>query len=124
MTMSDTANAGLIAKLVGPKQRWRRYKTRVRRLPPNYRATVEAIEQHMMHFVPIDGEHDASRFDDLADLFEPAADATPIRAIVGADPVHFVETFVENYSDGGYVPARARRQLTEAITRAEEGQPR
>ncbi|MEV6559338.1 DUF1048 domain-containing protein [Nocardia sp. NPDC051756] len=125
MTMSDTANSGLIAKLVGPKRRWRQYKTRVRQLPPNYRAAVEAIEQHMMHFVPVDGEHDASRFDDLADLFEQAAaDGTPIRAIVGEDPVQFVGTFVANYSDGGYVPARARKQLTEAITRAEQNQSR
>jgi hypothetical protein len=43
-----------------------------------------------------------------------------IRDIVGEDPVEFVEAFVQNYSEGGYVPARARKRLTDAIARAEE----
>ncbi|SHN28073.1 MULTISPECIES: DUF1048 domain-containing protein [Streptomyces] len=34
--------------------------------------------------------------------FEQAAvDGTPIREIVGQDPVEFVEAFVQNYSEGG-----------------------
>jgi DNA-binding ferritin-like protein (Dps family) len=38
---------------------------------------------------------------DLADLFEQsAADGTPIRAIVGDDPVEFAETFMRNYAGG------------------------
>jgi len=60
-------------------------------------------------------------FEDLADLFErAAADGTPIRDIVGEDPVEFVEAFVQNYSKGGYVPTRARERLTSVIERAEE----
>ena len=40
-------------------------------------------------------------YGDLADLFEQsAANGTPIREIVGEDPVEFVETFVANYSEG------------------------
>ena len=40
-------------------------------------------------------------FEDLADLFEQgAADGTPIREIVGEDPVEFAETFSQNYADG------------------------
>jgi DNA-binding ferritin-like protein (Dps family) len=77
-----------------------------------------------MHFVPADGESAASQFEDLADLFEQAAaDGTPIREIVGEDPVEFVEAFAQNYSDGGYVPTRARKRLTDAIARAEEERP-
>ncbi|MBN6050955.1 DUF1048 domain-containing protein [Nonomuraea sp. RK-328] len=117
--MSDGEKGGLLAKVIGPKRRWRQYQARVRELPPNYRTAVEAIERHMMHFVPTDGDSDASRFEDLAGLFErAAADGTPVREIVGQDPVEFVEAFVQNYSEGGYVPARARKQLTGAITRA------
>ena len=42
-------------------------------------------------------------FEDLADLFEQgAADETPIREIVGEDPVEFVEAFLRNYPKGGY----------------------
>jgi DNA-binding ferritin-like protein (Dps family) len=87
MTMSDTENGGFVAKVIGPKRRWRAYKARVRQLPDNYRAAVEAIQRYLMHFVPADGDSAASMFDDLADLFEQAAaDATPIREIVGEDP--------------------------------------
>ncbi|WP_404953414.1 hypothetical protein [Streptomyces sp. 147326] len=38
-------------------------------------------------------------------LFEQAAaNGTPIREIVGEDPVEFAEAFVQNCSEGGYVP--------------------
>ena len=41
---------------------------------------------------------------DLIDLFEQAAaDETPIRQIVGEDPVEFVETFVQNYPKGQWI---------------------
>ncbi|MFI7128085.1 DUF1048 domain-containing protein [Nonomuraea sp. NPDC050153] len=102
-----------------PQAAGRQYKARREQLPESYRTAVEAIERHMMHFVPTDADSDASRFEDLAGLFEQAAaDGTPIREIVGQDPVKFAEAFVQSYSEGGYVPARARKQLTDAITRA------
>ena len=123
--MSDTQEGGFISKVIGPKRRWRAYKARVRQLPENYRTTVEAIERYLMHFGPMDADSAASLLEDVADLFErAAADGTPIREIVGEDPVEFVEAFVQNYSEGGCVPSRARKQLTDAITRAEEERPR
>ncbi|MEJ8646391.1 DUF1048 domain-containing protein [Streptomyces sp. MS1.HAVA.3] len=124
--MSDvekSGKSGFISKVIGPEKRWRAYKARSRQLPENYRTVVEAIERYLMHFVPTDGDSNASMFEDLADLFEQAAaDGTSIREIVGEDPVEFAEAFVQNYSEGGYVPARARKQLTDAIARAEEGE--
>jgi len=123
--MSDAGKGGFISKVIGPKKRWRAYKARVRGLPPNYRAAVDAVERYLMHFVPADGDGAASMFEDLADLFErTAADGTPIRTIVGEDPVEFAEAFAQNYSQGGYVPARERKRLTDAIARAEEERPR
>jgi DNA-binding ferritin-like protein (Dps family) len=124
MTMSDTETGGFIAKVIGPKRRWREYKARVRQLPENYRATVEAIERYLMHFGPMDGDSAASLLEDVADLFErAAADGTPIREIVGEDPVEFVEALIGNYEKGGYV-TRERKRLTDAIARAEEARPR
>lgn len=117
--MSDAERGGLLTKVIGPKRRWRQYKARVGQLPPNYRTAVDAIERHLMLFVPTDGDSNASMFEELADLFEQAAaDGTPIREVVGKDPVDFAETFVQNYSQGGYVPARERKRLTDAIERA------
>ena len=122
--MSDTEKGGFIAKVIGPKRRWRAYKARVRQLPENYRTTVEAIERYLMHFGPMDGDSAASLLEDVADLFErAAADGTPIREIVGEDPVEFVEALVGDYEKGGYV-TRERERLTDAIARAEEERSR
>ncbi|MFF5315624.1 DUF1048 domain-containing protein [Streptomyces massasporeus] len=117
--MSGGEKSGFISKVIGPKKRWRVYKARVKELPENYRTAVEAIERYLMHFVPTDEDSNASMLEDLADLFEQAAvNGTPIREIVGEDPVEFAGAFAENYSEGGYVPARARKQLTDDIERA------
>ncbi|MGW4897504.1 DUF1048 domain-containing protein [Kitasatospora sp. NPDC004240] len=117
--MSDVEKGGIIAKVIGPKKRWRAYRGRVKELPENHRTAVEAIERYLMHFVPTDAESSASMFEDLADLFEQAAaDGTPIRGIVGEDPVEFAEAFARNYTEGGYVPARARKRLTDEIEHA------
>ncbi len=59
-----------------------------------------------------------SMFEDLVDLFEQsAANGTPIREIVGEDPVEFVEAFVRNYPKGQWI-IRERERLTNAIERA------
>ena len=118
MTMSDAEKGGFISKVIGDKRRWRQYKARVRQLPPNYRTAVDAIERYLMHFGPMDGDSAASVFEDVADLFEQAAaDGTPIREIVGEDPVEFVDALVRNYSKGGYV-TRERERLIIAIDNA------
>jgi DNA-binding ferritin-like protein (Dps family) len=40
MTMCDAEKGGFISKVIGDKRRWRQYKARVRRLPPDYRMAV------------------------------------------------------------------------------------
>ena len=80
------------AKVIGDKRRWREYKARTRQLPENYRAAVDAFERYLMYLGPADGDSAASMFEDRADLFEQsAADGTPIRAVVGDDPIEFIE---------------------------------
>ena len=117
--MSDGEKGGLISKVIGPKRRWRAYKARVRQLPPNYRGAVDAIERYLMYFGPMDADSAGSLFEDVIDLFErAAADGTPIRDIVGDDPVEFVEALIANYSKGGYV-TRERERLISAIEGAE-----
>lgn len=120
--MSDAEKAGFISKMIGDKRRWREYRARVKRLPPDYRAAVDAIQRYLMYFGVIDAGSAASLFEDVADLFEQAAaDGTPIRDIVGEDPVEFVDALVRNYSKGGYVD-RERERLIDAIDRAERGE--
>ena len=60
---------------------------------------------------------------DLADLFEQAAaNGTPVREIVGEDPVEFAEAFVRNYPQGLVDRPRAER-LTSAIEPPPEKTP-
>jgi DNA-binding ferritin-like protein (Dps family) len=115
MTMSISK---FTSKVIGDKRRWRQYKARTRQLPASYRTAVEALERYLMHFGPADGDSAASMFEDLADLFEQAAaDGTPVREIVGEDPVEFAEAFVQNYPEGQWI-SRERERLTNAIDRA------
>lgn len=109
------------AKAIGDKRRFRQYKSRMARLPENYRAAIDALERYLFIFGPGKGESIEAMLDDLGDLFEQsAAVGTPIRAIVGADPVEFVETFLRNYPEGGWI-TRERERLTSAIDRAAGG---
>jgi len=104
-------------KLIGDKRRWRAYKARTRQLPDSYRAAVEAFERYLMVFGPSDGASVASMFEDLVDLFEQSAAAgTPVRAVVGEDPLEFVETFLRNYPEGW--TSKERQRLVRAIDRA------
>ena len=102
------------------KKRYRQYKARTKQLPANYRSAVDALERYLMYFGSITrGETLVSMLEDLADLFEQsAANGTPIREIVGEDPVEFADAFLQNYSKGGWV-SRERERLVNAIARAE-----
>jgi DNA-binding ferritin-like protein (Dps family) len=105
-----------ISKMIADKKRYRAHIARIRRFPANYRTAIEALERYLMYFGGIsDVNLAATMLDDLGDLFEQsAADATPIRAIVGDDPIEFVETFLQNYSEGRWIN-KERERLIKAI---------
>jgi len=106
-----------ISKVTGEKGQWREYKARVRQLPASYRTAVDALERYLNYFGT--GGGGTAIYGDLIDLFEQsAANGTPIREIVGEDPVEFIETFVRNYPKGQWI-IRERERLTDAIKRAE-----
>jgi len=114
---------GWIEKITGSleqKKQYRQYKARTERLPANYRTAIDALERYLMYFGAITkGDVLLSMLDDLADLFEQsAASGTPIRAIVGDDPVEFAETFLQNYSGGQWINTE-RERLIKDIARAE-----
>jgi DNA-binding ferritin-like protein (Dps family) len=75
-----------------------------------------------MVFGPSDADSVSSMFEDLVELFEQsAADGTPVRAMVGEDPLEFVEAFLRNYPEGW--TSKERQRLTDAIDRAVAAQP-
>jgi DNA-binding ferritin-like protein (Dps family) len=109
-------------KLVGSlddKKRWWAYRARRKQLPATYRTTIEALERYVTVFGAMTkGDVLVSMLEDLADLFEQsAANRTPIREIVGDDPVEFAEEFLRNYSEGKWIN-KERARLTGAIDRA------
>jgi DNA-binding ferritin-like protein (Dps family) len=105
------------------KKQYREHKVRVQAFPADYRTAVEAIERYLMYFGGISrGDTLVRMSDDLADLFEQAAaDGTPIRSIVGDDPVEFIETFLQNYSEGQWIN-KERQRLIKTIDRVAGGQ--
>jgi DNA-binding ferritin-like protein (Dps family) len=108
----------MAAEWIEQKRRYRQYKARTKRLPPGYHAAIDALERYTEFFGPGTGEHLLSMLEDLADLFEQsAASETPIREIVGEDPVEFAEAFLRNYPEGQWI-SRERERLTSAIDRA------
>lgn len=75
-----------------------------------------------MYFGATNGDEWLDAFDDLADLFErAAADDTPIRKIIGADPVDFANTFAASYGQAGWITKEGQR-LTQAVDQAEQEQ--
>lgn len=106
-------------RMVHEKRRYRQYKARTKQLPPAYRTAILALERYLTYFGAITkGDVVMSMLEDLADLFEQsAATGTPIRDVVGEDPVQFAEEFVQNYSEGQWIN-KERERLTTAIERA------
>ncbi|MFL4476001.1 DUF1048 domain-containing protein [Paeniglutamicibacter sp. MACA_103] len=98
------------------KKRWRQYKARKEQLPASYRTAIDGIERYFMYAGSIvKGDVFMQMLEDLADLIErAAADGTPIRDIVGVDPVEFADTFIQNYSEGQWIN-KERERLNDAI---------
>ncbi|MGI8456552.1 MAG: DUF1048 domain-containing protein [Propionibacteriaceae bacterium] len=114
--------AGWIETVTGSfedKKRWRRYKARAKQLPTSYRIAIDGIERYLMYAGSIvKGDVFMQMLEDLADLIErAAADNTPIRDIVGDDPVEFADTFIQNYADGQWIN-KERKRLIDAIGQA------
>jgi DNA-binding ferritin-like protein (Dps family) len=108
-----------ISTMFNEKRRYRQYKARRQQLPQSYHTAIVALDRYLTYFGAITkGDILLSMLEDLADLFEQsAANGTPIREIVGEDPVEFAETFLQNYSEGQWIN-KERERLTSAIERA------
>jgi DNA-binding ferritin-like protein (Dps family) len=117
-----------IEALVGSleqKKQYKRDKARIDALPEPYATVAKAMHRYFMYYGGItDGETLTTMFGDLADLWERAAvDSTPLREIVGDDPVEFSETFAQAYGGAHWID-KERSRLTQAIDAAEREYPR
>jgi DNA-binding ferritin-like protein (Dps family) len=70
----------------------------------------------------MDADGSLTMMGDFVDLWErAAADGTPVRAIVGEDPVEFADAFAEAYTGKRWID-KERARLTKAIEDAERQQ--
>ncbi|MDL9945360.1 DUF1048 domain-containing protein [Gordonia sp. ABSL11-1] len=111
-----------VTKMIAEKRRYKQYKARVKQLPANYLTAIEALERYFMHFGPGEGDNLVSMLEDLADLFEHSvADQTPIRDVVGDDPVEFADEFLRNYPEGQWIQREQRRLVTAIDSAVDDG---
>ena len=115
----------LVTGSLEQKKRYKRSRARIKALPEPYGTVAEAFQRYFMYYGGIvDGETVLRMMDDLADLWDrAAADGTPVRAIVGDDPVGFAETFAQAYAGKRWID-KERARLTKAIEDAERGELR
>jgi DNA-binding ferritin-like protein (Dps family) len=107
------------------KKQYRQDKARIDALPEPYGTAAKALHRYFMYYggIVVDGDTITTMFTDFADLWERAvADGTPVREIVGDDPVEFAETFARAYSGTHWVD-KERARLRKAIEDAEQGTP-
>jgi DNA-binding ferritin-like protein (Dps family) len=102
------------------KKQYKQYKARIEALREPYGTAAKAFERYFMYYGGItDGDTLVTMFGDLADLWERAAsDGTPLRDIVGDDPVEFAETFAQAYGGTQWID-KERARLVKAIENAE-----
>ena len=107
---------------LGQKRQYRQDKARMEALPEPYAAAAKAVGRYLMYCGGVvDGDTVVRMHGDLVDLWERAAtDGTPVRAIVGDDPVEFAEDFARAYTGKQWID-KERARLVSAIDEAEKG---
>jgi DNA-binding ferritin-like protein (Dps family) len=113
--------------ITGPleqKKQYRQFKARLEALPEPYGTAAKALHRYFLQYAGVtDGDTIVTMLGDLVELWErAAADGTPVRVIVGEDPVEFAETFAQAYSGTHWID-KERARLTKAIQDAERGEP-
>ena len=103
------------------KKQYKQYKARLDALPEPYAATAKAFQRYFMYYgIVSDGDTLVTMLSDFADLWEGAvADGTPVRAIVGDDPVEFAEAFVQAYTGKQWID-KERARLIKAFDDAKK----
>lgn len=114
-----------VEALTGSLEQKKQYKqdmARIKALPEPYLGAATALSRYFMYAGgTVDGDTLLVMVGDHADLWERAAvDGTPVRAIVGDDPVEFAEAFVRAYSGKEWID-KERTRLRAAIDAAAGG---
>jgi DNA-binding ferritin-like protein (Dps family) len=114
----------LVTGSLEQKRQYRQYKARMDALPAPYGTAAKALHRYFMYNVGTPTDASAlTMFSDFVDLWErAAADGTPVRQIVGDDPVEFADAFVQAYVGKRWID-KERARLIKAIDSASETDP-
>jgi ABC-2 type transport system ATP-binding protein len=106
----------LVTGSLDQKKQYRQYRARMEALPEPYLTAAKALHRYFMYNVGTPTDESAlTMFSDFVDLWErAAADGTPVRQIVGEDPVEFADAFVQAYVGKRWID-KERARLTKAI---------
>jgi DNA-binding ferritin-like protein (Dps family) len=113
----------LVTGSLEQKKQYRQTKARIDALPEPYVTVAKAFDRYFMRYGGLtDGATIVQMYDDLADLWERAAvDGTPVRDVVGDDPVEFAEAFAQAYGGKRWID-KERARLAQAVVDAERVQ--
>jgi len=113
----------LVTGSLEQKKQYKQYKSRIEALPEPYGSVAKALQRYFTYYGGVtDGVTAVKMMGDFADLWErAAADGTPVRAIVGEDPVEFAETFAQAYTGAHWID-KERARLTKSIEEAERAE--
>jgi DNA-binding ferritin-like protein (Dps family) len=104
------------------KKQYKQYMARIDALPEPYAATAKALQRYLTYYGGVtDGDTLVTMVGDHVELWErAAADGSPVRSIVGDNPVEFAEAFAQAYSGKQWID-KERARLIKAIDEAERG---
>ena len=114
----------LVTGSLEQKRTYKQYRARMEALPEPYAAAAAALDRYFMYNggALLDTEGSLMMLSDFVELWErAAADGTPVRDIVGEDPVEFADAFAEAYTGKRWID-KERARLTKAIEDAERQQ--
>jgi len=103
------------------KKQYKQYKARLDALPEPYGSAAKAVQRYFMYSGGItDGDTLLRMLGDQVDMWErAAADGTPLREIVGGDPVAFADEVAASYAGKQWID-KERARLVKAIDDAEK----
>lgn len=114
----------LVTGSLEQKKQYKQYKVRMDALPEPYGTAAKALQRYFMYNGGVvDGQTLLKMMSDFVELWERAAvDGTPVRVIVGADPVDFADTFTAAYAGKQWID-KERERLTRAINELADNEP-
>lgn len=88
----------MIKKMIQEKREYRAYKTRVNKLPEEYKKAMNAIENYMWNYAKGSGMLELLK--NILEMFEnSASDGLSVRNVVGDDIAEFADTLLAEFPE-------------------------